>query len=478
MKKLLLLAVFLHPVSDCIAQNVGVGTKVPQFPLTVKDSTSNGGMGIANVSPNGLVALGTYVDNTGAAFLQTHTDNDLCFATNNGGVAMVLKKNTGYFGIGTYAPKARLQVQDSSVVFGGFYSYNPNPSAPPIEGIGKRMMWYAQKSAFRAGYVSDTAWDKNNIGEFSAAFGENTQASGLHSFASGFGTKSPGFNATSFGGQTEARAMFSLASGSNTLAKANYGMALGYYNDTSDNPSPYTNAATDRLLQIGNGNVGVRSNVLTMLRNGNLGLGVLAPSAKLEVNGNAVIYGNTTLTGTIKVQGGAPGAGKVLTSDAVGAATWQPASTPTTITNSGFFAAIDGNQLAGITSGVADTIPFDATTSNTGVSNAFDDGNNFSSGRYTVPSTGFYHFEWHLRFWGNSASQDGLVSVQMKRNTSSSGYWQNNIYNGKSVPDCSGSINLKLQAGDKILFILAQSSGQTQNFFNNLDTRLTGYRIY
>ncbi|MBS1644752.1 MAG: hypothetical protein JST36_06895 [Bacteroidetes bacterium] len=478
MKKFLLITLFLYPLSDCMAQNVGIGTKIPQFPLTVKDSTSAGGIGIANVSPNGQVALGTYVDNYGAAFIQTHTDNDLCFATNNGGVALVLKKNTGYFGIGTFTPKARLHVEDSSVVFGGYYSFNPNPSAPPIEGQGKRMMWYAQKSAFRAGYVLDTAWDKDNIGEFSTAFGENTQASGQNSFAAGIDTRALGFNATAFGNLTEARAKFSFALGSNTLAKANYGMALGYYNDTSDNPNPNTIAATDRLLQIGNGNVGVRSNVLTILRNGNMGVGVLAPSAKLEVNGNAVIYGNTTLTGTIKVQGGVPGAGKVLTSDAVGTASWQPTSTPTSISNSGFFAAIDVNKLTGITSGVADTIPFDATSGNTNLSYAFDDGNNFTSGRYTVPTTGFYHFEWSLRFWGNSASQDGLVTVQMKTNTSSTTYWRNNIYNGKTVPACSGSINLKLQAGDKVIFILTQNSGQTQNFFNTADSRLTGYRIY
>lgn len=44
---------------------------------------------------------------------------------------------------------------------------------------------------------------------------------------------------------------------------------------------------------------------------GNVGIGTLTPSAKLEVNGQ------------IKILGGNPGAGKVLTSDATGLASWQ-----------------------------------------------------------------------------------------------------------------------------------------------------------
>jgi hypothetical protein len=44
---------------------------------------------------------------------------------------------------------------------------------------------------------------------------------------------------------------------------------------------------------------------------GNVGIGTTGPGAKLEVNGQ------------VKINGGAPGAGKVLTSDATGLASWQ-----------------------------------------------------------------------------------------------------------------------------------------------------------
>ncbi|OFX28802.1 MAG: hypothetical protein A2X08_02400 [Bacteroidetes bacterium GWA2_32_17] len=51
---------------------------------------------------------------------------------------------------------------------------------------------------------------------------------------------------------------------------------------------------------------------LTVLSSGNVGIGSTAPTQKLDINGQ------------IKIQGGNPAPGKVLTSDATGVATWQP----------------------------------------------------------------------------------------------------------------------------------------------------------
>ena len=52
---------------------------------------------------------------------------------------------------------------------------------------------------------------------------------------------------------------------------------------------------------------------------GNVGIGTLTPTVKLEV------------AGQVKIQGGAPGLGKVLTSDATGLATWQAPSSGSNI---------------------------------------------------------------------------------------------------------------------------------------------------
>jgi len=62
---------------------------------------------------------------------------------------------------------------------------------------------------------------------------------------------------------------------------------------------------------------GTFSNLFTIINNGNVGIGTTNPGAKLEV------------AGQIKITGGSPGAGKVLTSDASGLATWAAASVGT-----------------------------------------------------------------------------------------------------------------------------------------------------
>jgi len=55
---------------------------------------------------------------------------------------------------------------------------------------------------------------------------------------------------------------------------------------------------------------------MMLSKSGNVGIGVLEPTSKLEV------------AGQVKITGGAPGTGKILTSDANGLATWQePTST-------------------------------------------------------------------------------------------------------------------------------------------------------
>lgn len=60
----------------------------------------------------------------------------------------------------------------------------------PNLGAGTRLLWYPRKAAFRAGNVSASFWNNAQIGDYSAAFGQNTVASGSNSFASGSGAAS------------------------------------------------------------------------------------------------------------------------------------------------------------------------------------------------------------------------------------------------------------------------------------------------
>ncbi len=75
---------------------------------------------------------------------------------------------------------------------------------------------------------------------------------------------------------------------------------------------------------------------------GKIGIGTLSPGAELEV------------AGQLKITGGTPGAGKVLTSDASGLATWETASAGTdgdwTISGNDLFSAVSGNVGIGTAS--------------------------------------------------------------------------------------------------------------------------------
>jgi len=232
-------------------------------------------------------------------------------------------------GIGTTTPKARLHVTDSSVVFTAgdpFLSVTPNT---PVNGAGARMLWYAGKSAFRAGYVDAMQWDKDNIGYFSfstgygttannhysTAMGRNTTATGTTSTAMGYFTLASGnsstalgsynvasgseatvmgsnntafgFASTAMGFSTFARGDYSASFGSYTKSRSPNSVVIGLYNDTTN---------TNRLFEIGNGTSVIdRSNALTVLTNGRTGIGTASPLARLHVADSSVVFTTSVL---------------------------------------------------------------------------------------------------------------------------------------------------------------------------------------
>ncbi|HCY90135.1 MAG TPA: hypothetical protein DHV17_07740 [Chitinophagaceae bacterium] len=247
-------------------------------------------------------------------------------------------------GIGTNQPKARLHVADSAVLFSTSTTGTTAPYAnPPMEGPGHRMMWYPAKAAFRAGSAF-FEWDKNNIGDFSTAFGSQNTASGMYSFSTGYlnratntssvsfgsstlasgtastsfgelttasgfvstsfgyNTTASGFISTSLGNYTFARGFSSTSIGEGTIAKARGAVSLGLYNDSTDNPitSSFNNA--DRIFQIGNGtDLNARKNAVTVLRNGHVGIGELSPEFVLDVKGRMRIQSNNSLSAGINL---------------------------------------------------------------------------------------------------------------------------------------------------------------------------------
>lgn len=132
---------------------------------------------------------------------------------------------------------ARLHVADSSVLFSATGDVPVTAGPVPTSGSGRRMMWYAGKAAFRAGYVPSSNWDAANIGNYSVAFGNNTTASGFVSTSMGFLTTASGNGSTSMGIGTIASGEYSTSMGSGTIASGHYSTSMGYTTNASGNLS-------------------------------------------------------------------------------------------------------------------------------------------------------------------------------------------------------------------------------------------------
>ncbi|MBO2007722.1 tail fiber domain-containing protein [Hymenobacter negativus] len=131
-------------------------------------------------------------------------------------------------GIGITLPQSRLHVADGSVLFSS--TGNVSGNALPISGAGRRLLWYADKAAFRVGYVDGIQWNDSFIGLYSFATGYNTQANGQYSFAAGDGSQSVGASSVAMGSGAYASAAHAVALGQGNQATEENALALGSSN--------------------------------------------------------------------------------------------------------------------------------------------------------------------------------------------------------------------------------------------------------
>lgn len=210
--------------------------------------------------------------------------------------AVTILKN-GRMGIGTDQPAARLHVRDSNVVFTGNSDTLFFLPFPPVSGKGARMMWYPARAAFRVGYAFASEWDRDSIGLLSVAMGAGALARGYGSVALGYDVKASSSHSTVAGGAfNEAMGSYSFTGGGLGLQARSFGESvLGMYN-TEYTGSLVDMNPTDRLFVIGNGTGPFnRSNAMTVLKNGNVGIGVDSATHRLHVrqDGNSGAIANT-----------------------------------------------------------------------------------------------------------------------------------------------------------------------------------------
>lgn len=145
-------------------------------------------------------------------------------------------KNHRKVGIGTSNATARLFVKDSSVLFEGPADIFAIQGAyTPIETQGTRMLWFAQKGAFRVGTVSGSEWAGANIGLNSVVVGKNSAASAEDAIVFGNDCFAPWEGALAMGKSSIAASTVAVAIGDSCIAQGTASTAMGKSSTTTGN---------------------------------------------------------------------------------------------------------------------------------------------------------------------------------------------------------------------------------------------------
>jgi trimeric autotransporter adhesin len=305
---------------------------VPASPYIVQQNTLLGYRAGQFLIGSGNVFIGY---NAGATIVDT---SNILIIHNSNTTSPLL---SGNFTSRIFKTQGVLQVADSSVFFNAVGNVPISAYNPPQTGVGRRTMWYADKAAFRTGYVTSVNWDKDSIGNYSFASGNNTKAKGISSvafgtnaealtlesfamgnnaIASGLGARAMGLNVTAsgdaataigysntssgtyaiaLGSSNTASALNSTTTGNFNIASGDYssahgrflksksyaGFVIGAYNDTANAASTTSYNADNRIFQVGNGfSDALRNNAFTILQSGLTGINTELPKTGLDIN--------------------------------------------------------------------------------------------------------------------------------------------------------------------------------------------------
>lgn len=119
----------------------------------------------------------------------------------------------------------------------------------------KRMFFDKTTGAFRAGMVTGTDWDADNLGENSASFGWNNRSTGGTSLTTGNDNIASGYSSSAMGESNNASGYASIATGLGTQATAESATAMGQGSDATGDRSTAlgsnTVASGDRSTAMG-----------------------------------------------------------------------------------------------------------------------------------------------------------------------------------------------------------------------------------
>ncbi len=304
---------------------VGIGTTSPEGFLHINANSSLSAPQILLHENENDYSRINFDNNNGsnfwtiAAYIASNPRNDrLNFYNGSGGDIMTITGD-GEVGIGVgISPKVPFHIGNGRAVLFGIDTL----------GGGDKLIFLPDLHAFRVGSLStdaaSTYWNKDSIGLYSFASGMNTRAQGFgatamgrdtegfgsYSFASGFFSNADGQYSTAMGFNTDALALGSTALGYSTDAEANYSFAAGYFAEAQAiyslalgnavQAQSYSSMAIGRY-NVGGGNatsweandpifeIGIgsgpssRENAITVQKDGDVGIGTTAPSARLHV---------------------------------------------------------------------------------------------------------------------------------------------------------------------------------------------------
>jgi hypothetical protein len=329
MNKGLFLLIFLFFTVVSMAQNVGIGTPSPLATLHIKGGllldSSNGTTPVSGAGTRMMWIPAKAAFRAGTVTYNQWDDVNIGISSFASGANSYAKGDysTGMgsaayaAGIGSVAiGQSNIANGNSSIAMGydntadGTYSiamgYGAIASKDYSTSVGfttKADGTYSTalgSFTIAAGNYSTAFGYSNYAGnDYTTAFGRHTVATGLNATAMGSNTNAIGAYSTAIGYSTSASGILSTAGGSYTKSKYYGDFVIGMYNDSTDAVYLYNINPLNRIFEIGNGTAdNARSNALTVLQNGNVGIGTINPIAPLNfassVGNKIILWTNGT----------------------------------------------------------------------------------------------------------------------------------------------------------------------------------------